>query len=82
MTKSRTFFDQMLTTAEAAKVCGVPESRLIRMRGAGVGPAYFVHHGRLLYRICDLEMWRLSKVSAKLMKGAHYEFSDGQRPAT
>jgi len=54
------FFDEMMDTTAAAAHCDVPVRRLQKMRVVGLGPAFFVNGGRVLYRRDDLERWLAS----------------------
>ena len=54
--------DDMLTTAEAAKVVGLSPRSLERYRVTGEGPLYYKLGRRVLYRRGDLVTWMRERV--------------------
>ncbi len=60
----------LLKQAEAARVLGLSERTLERLRVRGTGPR-FVKAGRLVrYREADLEAWTMARVRSSTSEGA------------
>ncbi len=49
--------NQLLNTAEAAKVLRIGVATLHRWRGAGRGPAFIEMGRKIYYRPADIERW-------------------------
>lgn len=54
---------RVITTAEAARVLGLSESTLAKMRLNGNGPIYCKLGRRVVYRSSDLEQWLQSRTT-------------------
>lgn len=54
---------KVLTAGDAAKVVGLSESTLAKLRLTGNGPAYCKLGRRVVYRRADLEVWLQSRVT-------------------
>ena len=54
---------KVVTTVEAARVLGLSESTLAKMRLNGNGPVYCKLGRRVVYRITDLEQWLQSRTA-------------------
>jgi excisionase family DNA binding protein len=55
---------RVITTAEAARVLGLSESTLAKMRLNGNGPIYCKLGRRVVYRSSDLEQWLQSRTTS------------------
>ena len=54
---------KVVTTIEAARVVGLSESTLAKMRLNGNGPIYCKLGRRVVYRLNDLEQWLQSRTA-------------------
>jgi predicted DNA-binding transcriptional regulator AlpA len=54
---------KVVTTAEAARVLGLSESTLAKLRLNGNGPIYCKLGRRVVYRTADLEQWLQSRTA-------------------
>jgi predicted DNA-binding transcriptional regulator AlpA len=54
---------KVVPTAEAARVLGLSESTLAKMRLNGNGPIYCKLGRRVVYRLADLEQWLESRTT-------------------
>jgi predicted DNA-binding transcriptional regulator AlpA len=54
---------KVVTTAEAARVLGLSESTLAKLRLNGNGPVYCKLGRRVVYRPTDLEQWLQSRTT-------------------
>ena len=54
---------KVVTTAEAARVLGLSQSTLAKMRLNGNGPIYCKLGRRVVYRPADLEKWLKSRTT-------------------
>jgi predicted DNA-binding transcriptional regulator AlpA len=54
---------KVVTTAEAARVLGLSESTLAKLRLNGNGPTYCKLGRRVVYRPADLEEWLQSRTT-------------------
>jgi len=54
---------KVVTAAEAARVVGLSESTLAKLRLNGNGPIYCKLGRRVVYRIADLEQWLQSRTT-------------------
>ena len=54
---------KVITTAEAARVLGLSESTLAKLRLNGNGPVYCKLGRRVVYRTADLEEWLQSRTA-------------------
>jgi predicted DNA-binding transcriptional regulator AlpA len=54
---------KVVTTAEAARVLGLAESTLAKLRLNGNGPIYCKLGRRVVYRTADLEEWLQSRTT-------------------
>jgi predicted DNA-binding transcriptional regulator AlpA len=54
---------KVVTTAEAARVLGLSESTLAKLRLNGNGPIYCKLGRRVVYRTADLEQWLQSRTT-------------------
>jgi predicted DNA-binding transcriptional regulator AlpA len=52
-----------LTTREAARIVGLSDSTLAKLRLNGNGPVYCKLGRRVVYRLSDLEQWLQSKTA-------------------
>ena len=50
-----------VTTSDAAKIVGLSESTLTKLRLYGNGPTYCKLGRRVVYRLTDLELWLQSR---------------------
>ena len=54
---------KVVTTAEAARLVGLSESTLAKLRLNGNGPVYCKLGRRVVYRIADLDLWLQSRTA-------------------
>ena len=54
---------KVFSTAEAARVLGLSESTLAKLRLNGNGPVYCKLGRKVVYRIADLEQWLQSRTA-------------------
>ena len=54
---------KVVPTAEAARVVGLSESTLAKLRLNGNGPTYCKLGRRVVYRLADLEKWLQSRTA-------------------
>ena len=54
---------KVVTTVEAARVLGLSDSTLAKMRLNGNGPIYCKLGRRVVYRLTDLEQWLQSRTA-------------------
>ncbi len=53
-----------LTQTQLAKRWSVSKASLERWRSQGIGPVFLKLHGRVLYRLCDIEQYEESCLSS------------------
>ncbi|EAQ33927.1 hypothetical protein NB311A_02687 [Nitrobacter sp. Nb-311A] len=58
-----TNFAKVVTTSEAARLVGLSESTLAKLRLNGNGPTYCKLGRRVVYRTVDLEQWLQSRTA-------------------
>jgi predicted DNA-binding transcriptional regulator AlpA len=63
MRTEMTDIPKVVTTAEAARVLGLSESTLAKLRLNGNGPIYCKLGRRVVYRTADLEQWLQSRTA-------------------